>query len=39
MSTQREQHQCPFPFVQLEEEAALVLGSGDGLCFSTWTVT
>lgn len=34
MSVQREQHQCPFPSVQLKEEAALVLGSGDGLRFS-----
>lgn len=33
MSVQREQQQCPF--VQLKEEAALVLGGGDGLCFST----
>lgn len=35
LSLQREQQQCPFHFVQLKEEAALVLGCGDGLCFST----
>lgn len=33
MSVQGEQQQCPFPSVQLKEEAAL--GSGDGLCSST----